>query len=318
MVPEVATPNGCEQLPMMGTALDAGVVAAAMLLLLCSTVVTVRRIRYAPRHARTGYGQLMSVSRRGLHRLWWRDATGGSARSPDESLTSASRTNRLGMTFGAAAAASDPTKESTRMSATKPDTAIDNTVGGPGFPLVLRGYDRQLVDSRVSALVEQLEKERQRGDEAERALSQLRLDMTAGRAQLPAWFASLGIEVGEILDQARVAAEKLLAEAGERIQAAIEAAEVEVADRLKAAEEQASTLEQAARERLAEAETERDRIKAEATKAAEELRTRADREAKVVLAEARDQAKLAWQEAARERRLLEADTKRLARSESVV
>jgi hypothetical protein len=40
------------------------------------------------------------------------------------------------MTFLAAPAASAPTKESTPMSATKPDTAIDNTVGGLGFPVV--------------------------------------------------------------------------------------------------------------------------------------------------------------------------------------
>jgi len=184
------------------------------------------------------------------------------------------------------------------MSATKPDTAIDNTVGGPGFPLVLRGYDRQLVDSRVSALVEQLEKERQRGDEAERALSQLRLDMTAGRAQLPAWFASLGIEVGEILDQARWPPRSCSPGPASASRWPLRQPRWRWPTGFKAAEEQASTLEQAACERLAEAETERDRIKAEATKAAEELRTRADREAKVVLAEARDQAKLAWQEAA--------------------
>jgi len=57
---------------------------------------------------------------------------------------------------------------------------------------------------------------------------------------------------------------------------------------------------------------ERARIEATATRTAEQVRARADREAKAVVAKAREHAELAWQDAVRQRRLLEAVAEALA------
>jgi hypothetical protein len=196
------------------------------------------------------------------------------------------------------------------MSATQPDVPADSPASTPQFPLVLRGYDRHLVDTRVAELVEQLNKERERSHQAEEALQQLQLDIKAGR-QLPQWFANLGAEVRQVGEQAGIAAETLLGEAGKHAQATVDAAQVEAADRVKAAEAQANSLEETARKALEEAQTERARIQAEATAAAEETRAQADRDASAILAKAHEEATLAWQKAARERVLLEAEAERL-------
>ena len=172
---------------------------------------------------------------------------------------------------------------------TQPDTPTDPPASAAEFPLVLRGYDRHLVDSCMAELVEQLDKERERSDQAEQALQQLRLDIKAGR-QLPEWFASLGAEVRQVGEQAGIAAETLLGEVGKRAQTTVDAAEVEAADRRKAAEEQANNLEETARETLAEAQTERARIQAEATAAAERLVAEAGKRAQTAIEAAEAQA----------------------------
>ncbi len=197
------------------------------------------------------------------------------------------------------------------MSATEPDTSADAMDSAPQFPLVLRGYDRALVDSRVAELVGQLASERRRGDEAERALSQLDLEIE-GRAQRPDSVVSVEADVVEVLQHAGEVAARLLADAGRRIEATIEAAGAKTADRLKAAVEKASNLEQRARATLAEAETERAHIQAAAIQAAEQVRARADHEARAVVAKAQQDAELAWQNAAGQRRLLEAEAEGLA------
>jgi hypothetical protein len=197
------------------------------------------------------------------------------------------------------------------MSATEPGTAGDSGDSAPQFPLELRGYDRRSVDACLAELVEQLASERRRGDRAERALSQLRLGIKAHEARAPDRVASLEADVGEVLQQAAVAAARLLAEAGRRIEATIETAGAKAADRLRIAAEQASNLEQQARATLVEAETERVRIEAAAIQAAEQLRARADREANAIIAGAHEEAELAWQAAAHQRRLLEAEADRL-------
>jgi hypothetical protein len=138
------------------------------------------------------------------------------------------------------------------------------------FPVVLRGYERRLVDARLAELLDQLDTQRRRADEAEQALQQLQQAIKAGR-QLPAWFTSLGAEVRQVGEQAAAAAEQLLAEAGTWVQAAIDGAEAEAASRRQAAEEQAHNLEQRAQQTLAQAETERAQSQAEATAAAKRL-----------------------------------------------
>jgi cell division septum initiation protein DivIVA len=197
------------------------------------------------------------------------------------------------------------------MSAGESDTAATPSDSALQFPVVDWGYERRRVDSRVAELVQQLAQERRRGDQAERALSQLQLDIHAGRGQGPGGVA-LEADVAEVVEQAGVIAARVLAEAGRRIEATMAAAGAKAADRLKVAAEQASALEQRARQILAEAEMERARIQAAATRTAEQLRAQADREARALIAKAGEDAELAWQDAAHQRRLLQAQAEALA------
>jgi hypothetical protein len=197
------------------------------------------------------------------------------------------------------------------MSATEPGTGADASDNAPQFPMVLRGYDPRLVDSRVAELVGQLARERRRGDQAERALAQFHLDVKADGAQRADGPVDVEPEVGRVLQQAGVVAAGLLAHAGKRIEATIEGAGAKAADRLRVAAERASDLERRARATVAEAETERARIQAAVIQAAEQLRARANREASAVVATAQEEAELAWRKAAHERRLLEAEADRL-------
>jgi hypothetical protein len=196
------------------------------------------------------------------------------------------------------------------MTASESNTAANPGNSAPPFPVADWGYDRHLVDLHVAALVQQLAEERRRGDQAEQALSQLKIH--TGRAQGAEGGAALEADMAEVLQQAGMIAARVLAEAGKRIEATIVAAGARAADRLKAAAQQASSLEQQARQLLAEAEMERARIEATATRTAEQVRARADCEAKAVVAKAREDAELAWQDAVSQRRLLEAVAEALA------
>jgi flotillin len=198
------------------------------------------------------------------------------------------------------------------MSAGESDTAANPGDSGPPFPVADWGYDRHRVDVRVAELVQQLAAERRRGDQAEQALSQLQLDIHPPQAQAPEGAVALEADVAQELEQAGLIAARVLAEAGRRVEATIVAAGVEAADQLKTAAQQASTLEQQARQILAEADMERARIQAAASGAAEQVRARADREAKAVVAKAREDAELAWQNAAAQRRRLQAEAEALA------
>src|SRR5919108_671615 len=198
------------------------------------------------------------------------------------------------------------------MSAGESDTGTSPSDSAPPFPVADWGYERRRVDSRVAELVQQLAAERRRGDQAEQALSQLQLDIHPPQAQGPDEGVALEADMAQELEQAGVIAARVLAEAGRRIEATIVAAGAKAADRLKTAAQQASTLEQQARQMLAEAEMERARIQVAATRTAEQLRAQADREAKALIAKARADAELAWQDAAHQRRLLEAEAEALA------
>jgi hypothetical protein len=196
------------------------------------------------------------------------------------------------------------------MTASESNTAANPGDSAPPFPVAAWGYDRHLVDFRVAELVQQLAEQRRRGDQAEQALSQLKIH--TGRTQGAEGGAALEADMAEVLQQAGVIAARVLAEAGKRIEATIVAAGARAADRLKGAAQQASSLEQQARQLLAEAEMERARIEATATRTAEQVRARADREAKALVAKAREDAELAWQDAVSQRRLLEAVAEALA------
>jgi hypothetical protein len=179
------------------------------------------------------------------------------------------------------------------MSASQPSSDPNGTYDPAGsvsqFPVVLRGYERHLVDARLVELVEELHKQRRRADEGEQALEHLQQEIKAGQ-QLPAWFTSLGAEVRKVGQHAAIAAEQLLFDAGKRAQAAIDGVEAEAASRRKAAEEQAHDLEQTARDTLAQAEAERDRRQREATAAAERLIAEAEIRAQEAMDTAATQA----------------------------
>jgi hypothetical protein len=181
------------------------------------------------------------------------------------------------------------------MSARQPQTASDpdhpqEAKGGPApFPLVLRGYDRHLVDLRLAELTDQLDQQRHRADQADHALGQLQQDIRVGR-QLPAWFTSLGAEVRQVGEQAAAAADQLLAEAGTRTQAAIDGAEAEAARRRQAAEDAARQLEQTAHQTLAAAQADHERRQAQATATAQRLVAEAETRAQEAMDTAAAQA----------------------------
>jgi hypothetical protein len=192
------------------------------------------------------------------------------------------------------------------------DSASEPDGGAGHFPVVLRGYDRQLVDARLGELAGQLEQERR-----ERADTEQRLhpfdggNALAVRGQPTASFLSLGAKAAKVFEEAGAVAERLIGEAQEQARAIIDAAQAEAAERLEAAEEQASELEQAARQTLTEAEADQARIEAEAAEAAEALLADADRDAEAERAAAREENRRAWHKADRERLLVEAETQRL-------
>ncbi len=196
------------------------------------------------------------------------------------------------------------------MSGRESDTAANRGDSAPPFPVADWGYDRGPVELRVAELVQQLAEERLRADHAERELSHLEID--GGRRQVAGEGVALEADMSQVLERAGVIAARVLAEAGRRIEATIAAAGAKAADRLKTAAQQASSLEQQARQLLAEAEMERARIQVAATRTAEHVRAGADREARALVAKAREDAEMAWQDATRQRRLLQAETEALA------
>jgi vacuolar-type H+-ATPase subunit E/Vma4 len=180
------------------------------------------------------------------------------------------------------------------------------------FPVVLRGYDRQLVDTRLGELAGQLEQERQQRAAAEQRLEQLdEGNALAVRDQPTASFGSLGARAAKVFEDAGAVAERLIGEAQEQARAIIDAAQAEAAARLQAAEEQASGLEQAAQARLTEAEAEQGRMAAEAAEAAQALLADAERDVEAERAAAAEEIQRAWRKADGERLLVEAETQRL-------
>ena len=198
------------------------------------------------------------------------------------------------------------------MTAFDPDSASEPDVGAGHFPVVLRGYDRQLVDARLGELAGQLEQERRQRADAEQRVHQLDGgNALAVRDQPTASFLSLGARAAKVFEEAGAVAEQLIGEAQEQARLIIDAAQAEAAERLKAAEEQASELEQAARQALGEAEAEQAQIEAEAAEAAEAMQADADRDAGAARAAAQEDIRRAWQKADRERLLVEAEAQRL-------
>ncbi len=82
--------------------------------------------------------------------------------------------------FNAEPILQDPTIEALELiCARESDTVTDPSDRGLLFPVVDWGYEPQLVDFHVAELVQQLAQARRRGDQAERALSQLLMASSA-------------------------------------------------------------------------------------------------------------------------------------------
>jgi hypothetical protein len=193
-----------------------------------------------------------------------------------------------------------------------PNSASEPDGGAGHFPVVLRGYDRQLVDTQLGELSSQLEQERRQRAQAEQRLQQLDAgNALAVRDQPTASFLSLGARAAKVFEEAGAVAERLIGEAQEQAGAIIDAAQAEAAARLQAAAEEARELEEAAQARLAEAEAEQARIEAEAAEAVETLLADAERDAEAERAAAREEIQRAWRKADNERLLVEAEAQRL-------
>ena len=184
----------------------------------------------------------------------------------------------------------------------------------PNFPVVMRGYDRQQVQAFVQDLASRLGMERRRADETERALAQMRLEMTAAQNQPPPSFEHLGSEAARVLEQAGKSAKLLIQEAKSRGEALVREAEVEAAELIEKAEQHGAELDRVAAATLNEATGERDRILAAVAAEADELRTRAEEEARTALAEAHEESERIRQQVVDEQSLMSAQTERLRQS----
>jgi DivIVA protein len=184
--------------------------------------------------------------------------------------------------------------------------ATEPKVDMPDFMVVLRGFDRRQVEMWAAEVASQIEQERLRADEAEKRAYRVQIENKGAPS-----FTHLGTHVASILEEAGRSSENMLADAAERAQEAIDAAEEEAAEIIKAAEHRAGEIEGEAQRTLEDARAEGTRVEEDALQAAEEMRTQAEQDARAVLEEARDATDMIWQEAERERLVVEAETIRL-------
>jgi hypothetical protein len=184
--------------------------------------------------------------------------------------------------------------------------ATEPKVDMPDFMVVLRGFDRRQVEMWAAEVASQIEQERLRADEAEKRAYRVQIENKGAPS-----FTHLGTHVASILEEAGRSSENMLADAAERAQEAVDAAEEEAAEIIKAAEHRAGEIEGEARRTLEEASAEGARVEEDALQAAEEMRGQAEQDARAVLEEARDATDMIWQEAERERLVVEAETIRL-------
>ena len=202
------------------------------------------------------------------------------------------------------------------MSVLEPATATESNGRArlPSFRVVVRGYDRQQVQTFIQDLASRLAMERRRADETERTLAQMRLEVAAAQNQPPPSFEHLGSEAARVLEQAGKSAKLLVQEAKSRGEALVREAEAEAAELIEKAERHAGELDEAAAKRLSEATGERDRILAAVAAESDQLRARADEEARLALAEAHEESERIRQQVIDEQSLMSAQTERLRQS----
>jgi vacuolar-type H+-ATPase subunit H len=160
----------------------------------------------------------------------------------------------------------------------------------PDFPVVVRGYDRQRVDTYLERVLVRLE---------------------AATSDEEPTFEHLGAEAMKVLELAGKSAEVLIAQAKERGEAIVEEARGQGADLLEQVTKQAERLHTAARGTLREAADERDRILAEANEEGKQVRALAEQEAQATLDEAQSSSQRMWQQVHDECATVLAETERL-------
>ena len=163
-------------------------------------------------------------------------------------------------------------------------------IDAPDFPVVVRGYDRQRVDTYLERVLVRLE---------------------AAISDEEPTFEHLGAEAMKVLELAGKSAEVLIAQARERGEAIVEEARGQGAELLEQATQQAERLHAAARGTLREAADERDRILAEANEEGKQVRTLAEEEAQATLEEAQTGSQRMWQKVRDECATVLAETERL-------
>jgi hypothetical protein len=192
------------------------------------------------------------------------------------------------------------------VSAFEPAPPAEPKLDLPQFLIVLRGFDRGQVEAWGRELASQVEQERLRADQAEQALYRMQLQQPATLS-----FAHVAARAGDALEEASRSAQKLLVDAAERSQEAVDAADAEATQRIAAAERRVAEIERAARQLLDQARAEAARVEGEARQVAAALRAQAEQDARAALEEVGDAADRLWQEAKRKRAAVEADTRRL-------
>jgi hypothetical protein len=192
------------------------------------------------------------------------------------------------------------------VSAFEPQSPAEPKLDLPEFMVVRRGLDRGQVEAWGKQLASLIEQERQRADQAEGALYRRQVEAKGTPS-----FTHLGSHVAGIIEEAGQSAEKLLLDAAERAQEAIDGAKAEAAEITMAAEGRAGEIEDAALQDAEQLRAEGARVAQETRQAAEAFRAQTEQEAHTLLKEAREATKALWQEAERERVAVEGETRRL-------
>jgi len=146
------------------------------------------------------------------------------------------------------------------VSAFEPQLPSEPKVDMPDFMIVLRGFDRRQVEMWAAEVANQIEQERLRADEAEKRAYRAQIE---GKGGAPS-FSHLGSHVASILEEASKSSENMLADAADRAQETVHAAEAEAAEIIKAAEHRAGEIEGDARQILEAARSEGARVEEDA------------------------------------------------------
>lgn len=136
------------------------------------------------------------------------------------------------------------------MSALEPASESEpvDRVERPAFSVVMRGYDRRQVQAFIESLGAWLASERQRADQMERAMAQMRHEMAALKYQPSPSYDHLGAGAARLFEQAGSSARQLVEDARSRSESIVHEAETAAAELIRTAEQRVAKLEQSAQE----------------------------------------------------------------------